>query len=62
MTICKNCGSSATRESESGKKICSICLFVVEEDVQYTQEYTAINFKNQKKVKLSMIDNANLEV
>jgi transcription initiation factor TFIIIB Brf1 subunit/transcription initiation factor TFIIB len=54
MKRCTNCGSTATREEEdSGKHICTICLHVVDENTQYTEEYKAINFKSQKKLDIS---------
>jgi DNA-directed RNA polymerase subunit M/transcription elongation factor TFIIS len=53
MKNCSNCGSSAIRETDSGKFICQICLHIVEENIQYTEEYKVINFKNQKKLDIS---------
>ena len=48
--ICKNCGSTAIRKTSSGKYMCTVCLYIIRENIVYTEEFKHINFKNQKKL------------
>lgn len=56
MKKCRNCGSSAVSKSETGKRICKVCLVVVEDGVHYKEEYTSINFKNQRKIDVGKVE------
>lgn len=56
MKKCRSCGSNAVSKSESGKRICKVCLVVAEDGALYKEEYTSINFKNQRKIDTGKVE------
>jgi len=47
--VCSNCNSKEIRRTGTGKLVCNVCLYILEESVQYSEEFKFINFNFTKR-------------